>query len=109
MSIEVKRRFMRRVKQSKSERRSHFVEVVTALFTLLFIAGFCASAKGQDRSSVLTNITYASNIMTNKAWVKHILTEKGGNPHTLRDFTGSFASAADIAALHEVTEGITET
>lgn len=108
MSIEEKKRFVRLVKQSESARRSHFVEVLTALFTFLFLFVFCSSVQGQDRSSVLTNITYASNIMTNKAWVKHILTEKGGNPHTLRDSTGLFASAADIAALHEVTESITE-
>lgn len=55
-----------------------------------------------------TNLVYTSGVVTNRAWVRHVVTATGRDFATLRDKMGTFASAADVAALHETTEHLGE-
>ena len=57
-------------------------------------------------ASTKTNVTYTSQSKENRARIRHLVLERGDG--ALFDKTGTFAEAADIAALHEVTEHISE-
>ena len=70
------------------------------------LAATTADAQGLLGASSKTNVTYTSQSKENRARVKHLVLERGDG--SLHDKTGTFAEAADIAALHEVTEHIDE-
>lgn len=72
-----------------------------AVLPLAALAQTVASASG-------TNVVYTSGVVTNRAWVRHVATATGRDFATLRDRTGTFASAADVAALRATTERLGE-